>query len=327
MAEAHNDPMKPLEGEEPITRREFLQVGAAAALSIAADQHGQIEQHLPPEDGSGTTHDMHDQHDLTEMKEALWKAEQAAYDKTLQLAEKPQEEVYSNAEIAEAFSTQAEVYVGCMDERVQIPAMKKIGVGGSCVLMSEEQIDRFIQNLAKKGIKVKFVSSHDGCGACNLYCKEHSLSADEAPRLAHETAEKMTKKLGKEDGASAHIPFREMEGNEHVHHARAITVDCNGFFRPKKLGFPATFELTAAAYPDMAQLQAELSVAVAIAEGSHGMGVEKFDATKSGQPVLLTLVEDPSYPELTAQVASIVEKVASQHPNTIKVIHLKAPIK
>ena len=271
----------------------------------------------------------HDDHaDLANVKKTLWEAEQAAYDTAKRLASEPQESVFTPQELAAAFEPSVPAYIGCMDERVQIPGMKKIGNGGSGVLFSEKQLDAFVQLLGKNGTDVRFVTWHDGCGACGLYCQQSEISADQAPFFAQKTAEQVTKHLGLKE-PPRHVEFGAMTGNEHVHHARGIVVDCSGVFFPEALQkkFPASFELTAAAYPDVGQLEAELRVAIGIAEGDHGMGKEKFNALSGGQPLLLTFVEDPNNQKLTDIASATVKKVAADHQNTVKLVTLQAPKK
>lgn len=297
----------------------------------ASDTQPELPGHAP----SGTQEAMHaaahDEHALDAIRDQLWNAEEAAYLHALQLAEKPQRDVYSPTELAEAFRADVEIFIGCMDERVGMPGMKKVGIGGSCVLFSDAQLEQFIGNLRRKGITVKIVTDHDGCGACALYCKKKNMDAAEAPKVAHETAVKVGEKLGLPAENVQHVGFDRMTGNEHVHHARGIVIDCCGRFCPEALNrnatkpeerkFPASFELTAAAYPDLEQLKAELEVAFEIAEGGHGMGKKKFAKAR----LLLTFVEDPSDPALTQSVRSVVDTVLAQHPKTAQLVILKAP--
>lgn len=290
---------------------------------------------LPGHPHSGTQEIMHahthDEHDLDAIRESLWSAEEAAYLYALQLAEKPQNAVYSSMELAEAFRADVVVYIGCMDERVTLPGMKKIGIGGSCVLFTDAQLDQFVANLRKKGITVALVTDHDGCGACALYCTQKKMDAAEVPKVAHETAARVGRKLGLPEEKIQNVGFDRMTGNPHLHHARGIVVDCSGRFCPEALNaratkpeerkFPASFELTAAAYPDLEQLEAELEVALSIAEGDHGMGEKMF----SGEKLLLTFVEDPSDPVLTRSVRGMIDVVHKRHQKTVRLVVLKAP--
>ncbi len=268
-------------------------------------------------------------HEEAEEKDALWEQEQAAYDSAKQLAAgKPQEELFTPEELASAFDPHIPTFMGCMDERVWIEGMKKIGNGGSGVLFSPEQRKAFAKQMKAKGIDINFVTSHDGCGACNLYCKKNELPAEQAPDLALMTATSTTELL-KIKEAPRHIAFDAMRGSPDVHHARGVVVDCTSRFRPEALNansakFPVSFELSASSYPDLQQLEDELCVAISIAEGDHGMGV-KFNASQGGQPMLLTFVEDPSDPDFSAEVEAIVKKVAADHPNTVRLVTLVAP--
>ncbi len=265
----------------------------------------------------------HTEHDLTKEKDQLWQAQQHAYERALLLTKKPLQEVFSEKEIAEAFSQTITLFIGCMDERVPCPpGMKKIGIGGSGALLTDAQLELFVSSLKELGFTIGFVSDHDGCGACKLYCQQHDLPPEQAPAVAKDTAHKVAMKIGVSE---QHIGFDQMEGHADIHHARAITIDCCGNFRPNQLGLPSTFELTDAVYPDSAQLEAELNVAVSIALGDHGMGAKRFDVTQGGEPLLLILVENPKNPERTAAINKIVDKVAANYPNAIKVIRLQAP--
>ena len=292
----------PLAEEDPlVSRREFLQTTAAMMISDhAASSDTQAE---------------------------AFAAQEEAYRKLLTLRERRASEVYGREAVQEAFRRDTKLFVGCMDERVSVPAgWKKIGNGGSGVLFDDGQISGMLCSLKQAKAQVREVIWHDGCGAAGIRCAAIRKAEPDAEPDQTTVAQEGAKRLaeGIPGTPVRHVRFADMSGDPHFHHARAVVVDLDGFFNPSVLPFPAAFELTAKYYPDEEQIMAELKVAIGIAFGDHGFGEKAFDREQGGAPIAVVLTEDLSDPAATAKLCDRIGEFLVEHfPRTATLVPLR----
>lgn len=237
-------------------------------------------------------------------KDRAWEAQERGYRTLLELgAGKLLTEVYDRAVLLEAFREGLDLVICCMDERVQVGSgQKKVAIAGSGILLHDGQFVQFVEQMRRTGRVVR-VTSHEGCGACAMFCESKGFPAQRAEKEGQDFAARLTDQLNLPPTALGRCGYPQsgkpppdlpMEGSPHFHHARNIVVDWTGRFRPTALLFPASFELSAKHYPDSAQVLAELRAAVGIAFGGHGFGAERYRG--DGNKLLATIVHDPAYP-------------------------------
>lgn len=291
-----HDPEELPEGGK-IDRRTALKIaiggisaGAVGALAciLGMQQNDPVEKHDHSEGGA---------------KDRAWENQEESYRTLRQLESgKALTEVYDQALVQEAFRDGLELVVCCMDERVQVgPGQKKIAIAGSGILLNEEQLGQFVARAQRAG-RIVHVTSHEGCGACAMYCESKGFPVQRAEQEGQDFAARLQRQCGPDTAlgrcgypqAGSPRPDFPMEGDPHFHHARNIVVDWTGRFRPTVLGFPASFELSAKHYPDAAQVFAELRAAVGIAFGGHGFGAGRYQ--EDGRKLLVTVVHDPGTP-------------------------------
>lgn len=288
-----------LPAKKALDRRTALKIaiggiGAAAAGGLAyllgTRENGPMERH--------------DDHGEETAKDRAWEDQEERY-RSLRRLETGESlaEIYGWAAVQEAFRNDLELVVCCMDERVQVgPGQKKVAIAGSGILLSTDQLTRFVTAMRHAGRVVR-VTSHEGCGACAMFCESKGFPVQRAEKEGQDFAARLTDRLNLPPAALGRCgyprngkpqPDFPMEGNPHFHHARNIVVDWTGRFRPMALPFPASFELSARHYPDSAQVLTELRAAVGIAFGGHGFGAERYHG--DGKKLLVTIVHDPAHP-------------------------------
>lgn len=280
-------------------RRKALKV---AIGGIGAAAVGGLAYLLGTRENGGMEH--HDGHGEEAAKDRAWENQEAQYRALLGVgAGKSLAEVYGNAAVREAFRDGLDLVICCMDERVQVGlGQKKVAIAGSGILLSADQLTRFVAALRHAGRVVR-VTSHEGCGACAMFCESKGFPVQRAEKEGQDFAVRLTDQLNLPPAALGRCGYPQsgkqqpdfpMEGDPHFHHARNIVVDWTGRFRPTALPFPVSFELSAKHYPDSAQVLAELRAAVGIAFGGHGFGAERYQG--EGNKLLMTVVHDPAHP-------------------------------
>lgn len=116
----------------------------------------------------------------------------------------------------------------CMDERTPFG----IHAAGSGILLPESDFDIFMSRT-----NPDCLTSHDGCGAVEIFCMKNNLPLEDADKIAKEWTQKMAEKYGKK---YYHISYSELAGSKDHHHARVCYFDATGRFNyshPLPAGF------------------------------------------------------------------------------------------
>ncbi len=269
-------------------------------------------------------------------KRQPWAAQDSAYQSVQRLvAGAGAVEIFGRDALTEALRKDVALVIGCMDERCVPPKnWKKISVAGSCVLLTDDQIDLFIDHIRHAGLlpNIQAVSYHQCCGACGIYCKGHDLESTEPSleRVGRSVAESMMMKLGLPGeplfsgfGAKTKDAQWRMTGNPHLHHARGIVVNGIPHFNPYALALPACFEIDACFSPDATYLRAELDVALSIAMGDHGFGREMFDPASGGSPLSILIVPHPTDPALSFDTLDFtVKAAAASYGDAVQIVRM-----
>lgn len=282
-------------------RRTALKVAIASGIAATA---GGLAYLLGTRENDSVSHHEHPEHLGEEAKNAAWEAQEEQYRTLRRLEDRtPLIDVYDRVALREAFLEGLDLVICCMDERVQVHAgQKKIAIAGSGILLNEEQLTLFIARMRETG-RVLRVTSHEGCGACAMFCERMGLPTARAEQEGQNFAARLVERLGLPAMALGRSGYPHsgrsqpdflMEGDPHFHHARNIVIDFTGNFRPTVLGFPASFELSAKHYPGIDHVLTEFRAAVGIAFGDHGFGAERYRG--QGRKLLVTVVHDSRSP-------------------------------
>ena len=164
--------------------------------------------------------------------------------------------------------------IDCSDGRVL--QGKKIGIAGSGLLLSSEELAKFI---AKYKGKIKTVTTHRDCGAAGIKFK--TLKPEEIPagvKTADEYGTYRGEALAEELGAEHNFLDMEQMANEY-HNETAIVLDQTGEFDSTNLKkFPEHFVCSGAGLGFSPEyMKAEVKTLAGIALGHHGFG-HRFDA-------------------------------------------------
>lgn len=215
--------------------------------------------------------------------------------------------------------------VCCMDEGTAHIAdgENKFAMAGSGILYPAaswlERLDRVADLFIM--LKVKKVTSHDGCGAAGIAWKRDGGKEGTGCATADEYGKKWVAELQEVINAKlkvsgdgtveiANVGSKEMVRPPEFHNARVVWVDGVGDFNPHKLGdkIPRGFLIEYGLIKENAKTEeereypfAELLVAIDIALGSHGFG-NKF--TKESPLLIVVLAQNG------IQMAVIREKVS-----------------
>jgi hypothetical protein len=211
--------------------------------------------------------------DLTAMLDQEWRAsENNEFIKRLKAGEDLAVVIESLPEFKEAFKQDLDV-IDCSDGRVLLG--KKIGLAGSGILLSDEELEKFIT--ANQG-KIKIITSHEDCGAAKIKFKQLQAAGKlpegitTADELGTYSAQKLADRLGAEH---YFLPIDKMA--KEVHNERAIVVDGTGHFNSTNLkGFPPHFVCSGFGFGLSSEyMQGEITTLAGIALGGHGLG-ERF---------------------------------------------------
>ncbi len=225
-------------------------------------------------------------------KNNFWRMQNDDYRNLLRLNSEPSSVVYGQNRLHRA-TAQLPVAVKCIDERVVLD-QPALGLAGSGVLLSDE--DFAIVSKKLKAIGIKLATYHEHCGACSLFCDEWQKTTGQSRAImevAHESACKLQNYFNPKSyvhlagySDECHI---NMIGDPSLHHARAIIIDYSGRFNARELNLPAAFLISAAYHPSPAYTTKEINIALSIALGSHGFGVEMF----SSEPLAVVCIGSP----------------------------------
>ncbi len=215
----------------------------------------------------------------------------------------------------EAFSQELDT-LDCSDGRVLMG--NKLGIAGSGLLLSEQELDGLVENL--KG-KVKVVTTHRDCGAAAK--KYSSLNSEEIPEGVVNSDDYGTlrgQQLAKRLGAT-HV-FLEMEemANEY-HNEVAIVLDQTGKFNSTNLeSFPPHFVCSGAGVGlNESYMKSELETLIGIALGHHGYG----DRFSSQNPFYIIVSADNDSDRLIWE--GVAQEVASKFEEKVAVKTFLSP--
>jgi hypothetical protein len=180
----------------------------------------------------------------------------------------------------------------CMDGRIRPNGLERpfLGLAGSGVLFSDAQITKFKQNLLNHGVNpaTLTVTWHEHCGACAVY-KERTGDKRSQDEIAQWSAQKLADGIGstmpvKSIGWSEDYDYKA-NGDPHKHSEPCIVIDYTGKLDTKAAAVDDSFLLSHAYAPDAEWQKEELEIALSIAMGDHGPGLEHF--TANPMPVYL----------------------------------------
>lgn len=200
----------------------------------------------------GDSNMSHEQH-LAELKKD-WQNQLPVYEKIKQMGAEGYFVGVNN--LSEAFF-QKDRTVRCMDERTP----GGIHCAGSGILLPREEAIAFYKQSGALGL-----SSHEGCGAMNIYMKQNGLVGD-----LDELAIRLTKELAVDAG----LPYTGHLRVERDHHyARAAYYDGTGIFDWSNLleELPPGFFVNRANFNPGYAVNTEAVTAARIAMGDHGYG-------------------------------------------------------
>ncbi|MCU0680051.1 MAG: hypothetical protein MUF50_01970, partial [Planctomycetes bacterium] len=238
-----------------------------------------------------TNHDHNHDHGID--KEMLWQTKEPIF----QQIEKMGFSEYANSlpEIEQAFvlknkeNATEKISCCCIDEGT--PWGKHSA--GSGVLLSDEELAQFV-----KDSQLTSFHLHGGCGANNLYAKEHGLSVEEVEN--YQRARLL--KLGLKE--EPYISEAEMKRPKGFHSARLSYYDGVGTFNWNNTqGLPEGFIITRNGQEKKSSLH-DLSISLSIAFGDHGFG-EKF-TLENPYHIVITASNQEQAQELEKEVLEIV---------------------
>ncbi len=234
--------------------------------------------------------------------------------------------------------------VGCIDDGTprffdeEGTAALQIGIGGSGILMSEEQRDRLATFLAEQivaGKKVR-LHPHQECGAAKKASKNKEINKEEdfdaeATQFTQELLELIKKKVLELDPTqmnteieNAFVSIEEMTRPPGFHPAFGIYLETTGRFnpaRPEKPSvldrLPPMFEL-GAKFLDAKHSTDNIGVALEIAFGDHGFA-DKF--TKE-HPFVIALIVDasPGSQKIAQELKSNIQDFLKDHKHKDKIV-------
>jgi hypothetical protein len=139
--------------------------------------------------------------------------------------------------LREAFSKPLTT-IACGDGRVKVrEGERKIGIAGQLILVNDK--DDFINRYRGKGW-IRFVTSHDDCGAGKDYCITKGLDSTDSDDLCTEHAMGLARSL---EAEYYHIPVAG------IHQERMIVFDATGRFCPALISdFPEHFLISGYGY-------------------------------------------------------------------------------
>jgi hypothetical protein len=154
----------------------------------------------------------------------------------------------------------------CSDGRVLPSDGAKLGIAGEGILLSEEELVKFVEK--NKG-KIKKVTSHDDCGAAGIAFSQNKKGKEKADDLGMEFAEHLAKLLEAEYG---HIPMEKMRNT--IHDERFLCLDGTGKFNPSVLKEMPGHFVSSGYGLGLSEdyLKNEIETLTKIALGSHGFG-------------------------------------------------------
>jgi len=154
--------------------------------------------------------------------------------------------------------------VCCMDERTPYG----IHSAGGGILLSDKDFNAFFE-----ASKPDAISSHEGCGAAKIYCKQKGIDPMESNQVAKNWAQKKAKEKGVE---YIHLPVPKP-----FHFARVCYYDGTGEFNYQGVeGLPAGF-VVGRKYMGQKPSVIEAKVAGDISFGDHGFGKELLNKENS----------------------------------------------
>ena len=179
-------------------------------------------------------------------------------------------------DIMDSLENIKEAFVGldtivCSDGRVLSIEGTKIGIAGEGILLSKEELAKFIQIYKRK---IKKVTSHDDCGAAGkAFAQEHPEKIKSSDELGINFAKWMAEQL---DAEYEHIPMDKMKSD--IHNERMICFDGTGKFNPASLKeMPGHFVCSGYGFGlSEKYMEEEIEILSGIALGHHGFG-EKFN--------------------------------------------------
>ncbi len=202
----------------------------------------------------------------------------------------------------------------CIDEGTPMGDFRSAGSG---ILTEGEDRKAFIEALKKSG--VESVTSHEGCGAAALYKEQKGITDKTVSEVAIEGAKKLAEELGVP--YSGHI--EELTRPMGHHTARVVYVDGTGHFNPSKVdGIPQGFVISRKLMtPEQSAL--EVSIALQIAFGDHGLG-NKINQSEPLMVIVIGNSEDSEFSAqgLQAEIDSLLEKRATENPDDVSRIRV-----
>ena len=224
--------------------------------------------------------------------------------------------------------------LGCIDEGVD-GDLNLAGSGilllevevkdGKLKLVSDKKLREVLTRMKEAGLLT--ITTHDGCGAMELFAKKHSTTPEEkeeAIRFGRETLKQLAGELGLQ---YQHIKASEMHRPAELHTARVIYVDGTGHFNPSAIGYghlPQGFGISRKFINAKYALE-EIKISMDIAFGDHGFG-KKF--TKESPLIIIAIGGDESKGEipldtLMAELQSGLD--GSEYAGRFKIDGLEAP--
>lgn len=215
--------------------------------------------------------------------------------------------------------------VFCMDGRIrpnQPDQRPFIGLAGSGVLWSDEEVGIFVQKLKDAGIDTSQVTVtwHDFCGACSVFKAKHPEDERTQNEIAIWGAERLASALGSKKpvlrvGWSDDCNIKA-SGDPHKHTEPAIVIDGTGKADIEALKLDTSFLLSHAYAPDPDWIQQECDIALNIAMGEHGPGKDYFN--QSPMPIYVFANNN----EQQNHYSQILKQVFEHHRDFVKPIYI-----
>ena len=166
------------------------------------------------------------------------------------------EKTYTAADILPAFDL-ADRTIRCVDEGTP----GGLHSAGSGILLDMDKAVSLVKSASADGI-----TSHEGCGAAALFCRQKGIDPAQADKVARQWAQKLAQAAGMP--YKGHIGAEQMTRPAQFHNAVAVYYDGTGQFNPARAkmlphGFVVSRKYFGAA---------DLELCISIALGDHGFG-------------------------------------------------------
>lgn len=216
--------------------------------------------------------------------------------------------VESLPQLPEAFELKDKC-IFCIDEGTP----GGIHAAGSGILLSDKESKKYFKKIKAEGIK--FIASHENCGAAalavKLYNELHDLKITDIDEYAKKWTEEQARKWGLKP---RHINAEEMKRPERGHFARTCYYDLTGSFNWNEIkGLPAGFVISRE-FTNSDDAAKEVNIALDIAFGNHGLGEKLLNEEK---PFLLVVVAKDE--EQLESTESELKEIKHHYGNKVKI--------